>query len=80
MLCYLRHPGRALRAGERPPSDMLDFVTEQVDVSPDTADDAGGAERSRQRHSIECQERLGLRPFGKRAVVALTSILLARAI
>ncbi len=80
MLCYLRHPGRALRAGERPPSDMLDFVAEQIDVSPDTANDAGGAERSRQRHSIECQERLGLRPFGKRAVVELTSILLAPAI
>jgi len=64
MLCYLRHPGRALRTGERPPPAMLGFVAEQIDVSPNTVDDTGSAERSRQRHSIECQERLGLRPFG----------------
>ena len=80
MLCYLRYPGRALRAGERPPPGVLGFVAEQIDVSPDTADDNGNAERSRQRHSIECQDRLGLRPFGKRAAGELTSALLAPAI
>jgi hypothetical protein len=80
MLCYLRHPGRALSAGERPPAAMLQFVAEQIDLPPDTADDPGNAERSRQRHSIECQGRLGLRPFGKRAVVELTGVLLAPAI
>ena len=80
MLCYLRYPGRALRAGERPPPGVLGFVAEQIDVSPDTADDNGNAERSRQRHSIECQDRLGLRPFGKRAAGELTGALLAPAI
>ena len=80
MLCYLRHPGRARRAGEHPPSVMLGFVAEQIDVSPDTPDDAGSAERSRQRHSIECQDRLGLRPFGKRAAAELMDALLAPAI
>ncbi|NEU15148.1 DUF4158 domain-containing protein, partial [Methylobacterium sp. BTF04] len=30
MLCYLRHPGRALRAGERPPPALLDFVAAQL--------------------------------------------------
>jgi len=80
MLCYLRHPGRALRTGERPPPAMLGFVAEQIDVSPNTVDDTGSAERSRQRHSIECQERLGLRPFGKRATAELTDALLALAI
>ena len=80
MLCYLRYPGRALRAGERPPPAMLHFVSEQIDVSPDTVDESGSAERSRQRHSIECQDRLGLRPFGKRSAAELTDALLAPAI
>ena len=80
MLCCLRHPGRTLRAGERPPPAMLHFVAEQIDVSPDTADEIGSAERSRQRHSIECQDRLGLRPFGKRAAAELTGAPLAAAI
>ena len=56
MLCYLRHPGRALRAGERPPPGMLEFVAEQIDVSPGTPgtpDEPGSAERSRQRHSVD---------------------------
>jgi len=80
MLCYLRYPGRALRPGERPPSAMLGFVAQQIDVSPDTPDDSGSAERSRQRHSIECQDRLGLRPFGRRVAMELTGTLLAPAI
>ena len=80
MLCYLRHPGRALRAGEQPPPAMLHFIAEQIDVLQHMVDGAGGAERSRQRHSIECQDRLGLRPFGKRAAAELAEALLASAI
>jgi len=60
MLCYLRHPGRALRAGERPPPALLNFVAQQIDVVSDTTSDPARAERSRQRHSVECQDRLGL--------------------
>lgn len=37
-------------------------------------------ERNRQRHAIECQEQLGLRPFGKRLVAELTGALLPQAI
>ena len=59
---------------------MLHFVAEQIDVSPDTADKTGSAERIRQRHSIECQDRLGLRAFSKRAAAELTGALLAAAI
>ena len=32
MLCYLRHPGRALRSGERPPPALLAFVAEQIGI------------------------------------------------
>src|SRR5271165_5821292 len=34
MLCYLRHPGRALRSGERPPPALLAFVAEQIGILP----------------------------------------------
>ena len=64
MLGYLRHPGRPLRPRERPPAALLAFVADQIDVSRDCIDSYLDEERNRQRHSIECQERLGLRPFG----------------
>jgi len=80
MLCYLRFPGRALRAGERPPPALLAFVAEQVEVLPDVIDDYLAAERSRQRQAVECQEQLGLRPFGTRMAAELTDGLLAQAI
>ena len=80
MLCYLRHPGRALRAGERPPAAMVAFVADQIGVAPGAMDEYVEAERSRQRHAIDCQEHLGLRPFGRRARTELLDALLARAI
>lgn len=80
MLCYLRHPGRALRAGEHPPPALLDFVAGQLDIDPAAFDGSAAAERSRQRHAITCQEHLGLRPFGRRAAIQLMAVLLAQAI
>jgi len=32
MLCYLRYPGRPLKAGERPPRPLLLFIAEQIDA------------------------------------------------
>ena len=72
MLCYLRYPGRALRAGERPPAALLAFVAEQIGVLPDVDRRVSRRERNRQRHAIECQRQLGLRPFGKQAAAELT--------
>ena len=80
MLCYLRHPGRALRAGKHPPAAMVAFVAEQVGTMPGAMDDYVATERSRQRHAIECQDHLGLRPFGRRACAELLDALLSRAI
>ncbi len=37
-------------------------------------------ERNRQRHAVECQELLGLRPFGRRAAAELLAALLPQAI
>ena len=80
MRCYLRHPGRAMRIGERPPTALLAFVAEQIDVLPASIDKYLAEERNRQRHAIECQEQLGLRPFGKHAVTTLPNALLPQAI
>ena len=80
MLCYLRHPGRALRAGERPPAAMVAFVAEQLGTLPGAMDEYVETERSRQRHATECQDHLGLRPFGRRAYTELLDALLPLAI
>jgi TnpA family transposase len=59
LLCYLRHPGRALEAGETPPAELLAFIADQLDVdvaafnryqqtgsdAPRTARGTGGAVR-----------------------------------
>lgn len=80
MLCYLRFPGRALRAGERPPIPLLAFVADQIEILPDCIGEYLRTERNRQRHAIECQDELGLRPFGRRAAAELKDALLAPAI
>ena len=80
MLCYLRYPGRALRAGERPPAALLAFVGEQIGVFPEAIDDYLVAERNRQHHAIECQQQLELRPFGRRTAAELAEALLPQAI
>src|SRR5437764_11960849 len=64
MLCYLRYPGRSLKAGERPPRPLLSFIAEQIDAYPESIEDYLAAERNRQRHAAELQDRLRFRPFG----------------
>ena len=59
---------------------MLEFVAAQVDVLPDCIDEYLATERNRQRHAIECQEQLRLRPFGRRAAGELMDALLPPAI
>lgn len=80
MLYYLRFPGRPLRAGERPPSALLAFVADQIDVLPGVIDEYLASDRNRQRHVAECQEQLGLRSFGKHAADELKVALLSQAI
>jgi TnpA family transposase len=65
-LCFLRYPGRPLKAGERPPRPLLLFIAEQIDALPESIEDYLAAERNRQRHVAELQDRLGLSPFGTR--------------
>lgn len=80
MLCYLRHPGRPLKTNERPPSALVAFIAGQIDALPEAIDEYLAAERNRQRHAIELQDQLGLRPFGARPAAELLAWLLPLAI
>lgn len=80
MLCYLRHPGRPLRADERPPEPLLAFVAEQIDVPPQAIDAYLVIDRNRACHSAELQDRLQLRPFGPRLAASLSTWLLPYAV
>ena len=53
MLCYLRYPGRPLKAGERPPRPLLLFIAEQIDALPEAIEDYLAEERNRRRHAAE---------------------------
>src|SRR5712672_2287311 len=72
MLCYLRYPGRPLRAGERPPRSLLLFI-EQIDAVPEAIEDYLAEERNRRRHAAQLQDRLGFRPFGTRPAADLAA-------
>ena len=78
MLCYLRHPGRPLRANERPPPALVRFVATQIDVLPEST--IAYSEQNRRRHAAELQDRLGFRSFGTRPAADLASWLLPHAI
>lgn len=80
MLCYLRHPGRPIRAGERPPAALVNFVAEQIDVLPEALDEYLRFDQNRRRHSTELQERLRLRPYGRMPAAELARWLLPHAI
>ncbi|MBV8495024.1 MAG: Tn3 family transposase, partial [Alphaproteobacteria bacterium] len=80
MLCYLRYPGRPLGAGEPPPAELTAFVAGQIDILPTAIEAYLAAERNRQRHAVECQERLGLRYFSKRAAGELIDALRPQAL
>src|SRR5208337_1522168 len=62
-LCYLRFPGRVLRADETPPADMLAFIAAQIGC--DAVEFASYARRNETRweHLGELQTFLNVRPF-----------------
>jgi len=72
--------GEPLKAGERPPRPLLLFIAEQIDALPESIEDYLAAERNRQRHVAELQDRLGFRPFGTRPAADLAGWLLPHAI
>ena len=80
MLCYLRYPGRPLRASERPPEPLLAFVAEQIGIFPESISEYLATDWNRRTHAAEFRDKLGLCPFGRRSAAELTTWLLPRAI
>jgi hypothetical protein len=63
-LAYLRHPGRAIEAGEAPPEALLAFIAQQLGVAPATFLDYARRDTTRREHFLELQAVLGLKTFG----------------
>ena len=80
MLCFLRYPGRHLRAHEHPSAALISFVAEQIDVCADGVEDAMASEQTRRRHAAELQRWLRLRPFNARHGAELAKWLLPHAV
>jgi len=43
-------PGLAAEVGEKPPSNLLEFVAQQIDADPDEFGDYAAREQTRQEH------------------------------
>lgn len=76
-LCYLRFPGRPLRAGERPPQNLLEYVAAQLGEDPVAFDRyARKWDSTRREHLAEIMRTFGFRPFDERARRELFEFLL----
>jgi len=75
-LCFLRHLGRAILADETPPTSMVAFVAQQIDVNPGVLAEYGRRDTNRREHAIEAQRHLGLHaPVREDRRAALTEAL-----
>ena len=62
-LCYMRYPGRILGINETPPSHLLNFVAEQLNVSIDLWNEYGKRAQSRRAHLVKLQSIFGFKTF-----------------
>src|SRR4051794_35330348 len=60
-LAYLRHPGRAIEAGEAPPGEMLAFIAQQLGLAPAAFPEYARRDTTRREHLLELEAMLGLR-------------------
>ena len=65
LLCYLRHPGRALEAGEMPPAELRAFVADQLDVDVAAFDKYQRRDQTRREHLAELMTRFGYQTFDR---------------
>jgi hypothetical protein len=63
-LCLLRYPGWPLRAEEKPPSNLLEFVAQQIDADPDEFGDYAAREPTRHEHQGILAREYGFHPYG----------------
>lgn len=76
-LCYLRFPGRTLRAGEKPPLNLLEYVAAQLGEDPLVFDYyARERDTTRREHLVEIMRTFGFRPFDAEARRELFGFLL----
>ena len=63
-LSFLRYPGRALQPNETPPTEILNFLARQLDLSPALWTSYAERDETRREHLAELQAHYGLRSFG----------------
>ena len=74
LLCYLRHPGRALEAGEMPPPELLAFVADQLDVDVAAFDKFQRRDQTRREQLAELMARFRLPDVRSGLVPALSRL------
>jgi hypothetical protein len=67
LLCYLRHPGRALEADEMPPAELLVFVANQLEVDVAAFDKYRRRDQTRREQLAELMARFGYQTFDRAA-------------
>ncbi len=65
LLCYLRHPGRALEAGETPPAELLAFIADQLDVDVAAFNRYQQRDQTRREQLAELVARFGCQTFDR---------------
>ena len=79
MLLYLRHPGRALEAGETPPDAVLAYVARQLSVPASAFDDYARRDATRRAHLVEAMRAGAYSSFDRAAAHAAVAFLTAAA-
>jgi Domain of unknown function (DUF4158) len=79
VLLYLRHPGRALDSGERPPAKVLAYAARQLGIGVGAFDDYARRDATRRSHLAEAMRRGGYAGFDRTAARAAVDFLTASA-
>jgi len=79
VLLYLRHPGRALEAGEAPPEVVLAYIARPHAVPASAYDDDARRDATRRAHLAEAMRAGGYAPFDRAAASAAVAFLTAAA-
>lgn len=62
-LCAFRYPGRLLELGEVIPTEIINFITQQINLKPTDIENYTVREETRRKHLIEIRESYGFRMF-----------------
>lgn len=62
-LCYMRFPGIILGIKQTPYPHLLNYVAQQLNISPNAWESYGLREITRREHLIELQQRFGFQTF-----------------